>query len=57
MENKIINAVSAICLRIIIEPMIYFSEADVQQLLVEELRKIPLLKKVALYECEEREEL
>jgi len=34
------NAVANVCLRIIKEPLMYFSEADIQQPLVEELRKI-----------------
>ena len=32
--------------RIIKEPLIYFSEADIQQMLVEELRKIKVLSKM-----------
>jgi hypothetical protein len=34
------SAVTNLCLSIIKEPLLYFSEADIQQLLVEELRKI-----------------
>ena len=45
MENSICDAIAKTCLDIIKEPLIYFSEADVQQLLVENLRKIPELKK------------
>ncbi len=39
------NAIANACLRIIKEPLIYFSEADVQQLLVEHLRSIDPLRK------------
>ena len=39
------NAVANVCLRIIKEPLLYFSEADLQILLVEELRKIRRFRK------------
>jgi hypothetical protein len=45
MENNICDAIAKTCVAIIKEPLLYFSEADVQQLLVENLRKIPNLKK------------
>ena len=45
MENNICDAIAKTCVAIIREPLAYFSEADVQQLLVENLRKIPALKK------------
>jgi hypothetical protein len=40
------NAIAETCIKIIQEPLLYFSEADVQQLLTEELRKIKVLKKL-----------
>ena len=43
-KNDIDNAITKICIEIIREPLLYFSEADIQQLLVEELRKIEALK-------------
>jgi len=43
MENNICDAIAKTCVAIIKEPLSYFSEADVQQLLVENLRKIPAL--------------
>ena len=39
-KHDIDRAIVNVCLRIIKEPLLYFSEADVQVLLVEELRKI-----------------
>jgi hypothetical protein len=45
MENSICEAIAKTCVTIIKEPLSYFSEADVQQLLVENLRKIPALHK------------
>ena len=45
MESKTSEAIANTCVAIIKEPLTYFSEADVQQLLVESLRKIPELKK------------
>jgi len=44
-KGHIDKAVENLCLRIIKEPLLYFSEADVQQLLVEELRSIEELGK------------
>ena len=44
-ENSICDAIAGVCVQVIKEPLSYFSEADVQQLLVEHLRKIPELKK------------
>ncbi|MCD4691593.1 MAG: hypothetical protein K8R79_01670, partial [Calditrichales bacterium] len=41
-EKKIVDT----CIKIIKEPLLYFSEADIQQLLTENLRKIKELKKV-----------
>ena len=43
-KDDIDNAIAKTCIEIIQEPLIYFSEADIQQLLVEELRKIEALK-------------
>lgn len=43
-KNDIDNAIAKTCIEIIQEPLLYFSEADIQQLLVEELRKIEALK-------------
>lgn len=39
-KTDINKAVADVCIQIIKEPLIYFSEADIQQLLVERLRKI-----------------
>ena len=39
------DTVANVCLRIIKEPLIYFSEADIQQLLAEELRRLDPLGK------------
>lgn len=44
-KSEIDAAVADTCIQIIKEPLSYFSEADVQQLLVEELRKIKPLGK------------
>jgi hypothetical protein len=44
-KPEIDGAVANVCLDIIKEPLTYFSEADVQQLLVEELRKIKAIGK------------
>ena len=43
-KDDIDNAIAKTCIEIIQEPLLYFSEADIQQLLVEELRKIEALK-------------
>ena len=45
-KNDINNAIADACIEIIQEPLLYFSEADIQQLLAEELRKIKALKKL-----------
>lgn len=39
------RAIAEVCIQIIKEPLCYFSEADIQQLLVEELRKIEAICK------------
>ena len=44
-KNDIDNAIVETCIKIIKEPLLYFSEADIQQLLAEELRKIKAIKK------------
>jgi len=44
-KERIDSAVANVCLRIIKEPLLYFSEADVQVLLVEEVRKIRAINK------------
>lgn len=43
-KNDVDNAIVETCIKIIQEPLLYFSEADIQQLLTEELRKIEVLK-------------
>ncbi len=43
-KDDIDNAITKTCIEIIQEPLLYFSEADVQQLLAEELKKIEALK-------------
>jgi len=43
-KKDIDNAITKTCIEIIKEPLLYFSEADVQQLLAEELKKIEALK-------------
>ncbi len=45
-KDDIDNAIAETCIKIIQEPLLYFSEADVQQLLTEELRKIKVFKKL-----------
>jgi len=45
-EAEINKTITDVCVRIIQEPLIYFSEADIQQLLAEELRKISSLRKI-----------
>jgi len=45
-KDDIENAIADTCIEIIQEPLLYFSEADVQQLLTEELKKIEVLKKL-----------
>jgi len=44
-KDDIDNAIVKTCIEIIQEPLLYFSEADIQQLLTEELKKIEVLKK------------
>jgi hypothetical protein len=44
-KDDIDNAIVETCIKIIQEPLLYFSEADIQQLLTEELKKIGALKK------------
>ncbi len=44
-KENIAKAVADVCILIIKEPLSYFSEADIQQLLVERLRKIAPLRK------------
>jgi hypothetical protein len=44
-KTDIDKAISKVCIQIIKEPLSYFSEADIQQLLVEELRKIKPISK------------
>ena len=46
LKNKIDIAIINVCTNVISEPLITFSEADLQLLLVEELRKIPIIKKL-----------
>ena len=43
-KDDIDNAIVETCIKIIQEPLLYFSEADIQQLLAEELKKIEALK-------------
>ena len=45
-KTEIDQAIAVVCLQVIKEPLIYFSEADIQQLLVEELRKIKPISKL-----------
>lgn len=45
-KDDIENAIADTCIEIIQEPLLYFSEADVQQLLTEKLKKIKALKKL-----------
>jgi hypothetical protein len=44
-KDDIDKAIVDTCIKIIQEPLLYFSEADIQQLLAEELRKIKAIKK------------
>jgi len=46
LKDDIENAIAETCIKIIQEPLLYFSEADVQQLLTEELKKIEALKEL-----------
>jgi len=46
MKDDISKAIADTCIEIIQEPLLYFSEADIQQLLTEELIKIGALKKL-----------
>jgi hypothetical protein len=45
-KDDINNAIAETCIMIIQEPLLYFSEADMQQLLTEKLKKIKALKKL-----------
>ena len=45
LKQDIDEAAADVCIQIIKEPLSYFSEADIQQSLVEGLRKIEPLKK------------
>lgn len=45
-KGDIDKAIVETCTKIIQEPLLYFSEADIQQLLTEELKKIKALKKL-----------
>jgi len=44
-KKDINKAIANVCIRIIKEPLLYFSEADIQVLLVEEIRKIRPINK------------
>ncbi len=44
-KDDIDRAIAKVCIQIIKEPLSYFSEADIQQLLVEELSKIEAISK------------
>jgi hypothetical protein len=44
-KDEIDRAIAKMCIQIIKKPLSYFSEADIQQLLVEELRKIKPISK------------
>ncbi len=44
-KTEIDNAITEVCIQIIKEPLSYFSEADIQRMLVEELRKIKPISK------------
>ena len=44
-ESDIDRVIAEVCIQIIREPLSYFSEADIQQLLVEELRKFEPISK------------
>jgi hypothetical protein len=46
LKNQIERIIANTCVQIIKEPMIYFSEADVQQLFTENLRSIPILNRL-----------
>jgi hypothetical protein len=45
LKKDIDEAVADVCIQIIKEPLVYFSEADIQQLLAEKLRKIKQIGK------------
>jgi len=45
-KNDIDKAIVETCIKIIQEPLLYFSEADIQQLLTERLKKIIALQKL-----------
>ena len=46
MKLQIDDKIAEFCCKIIRNPLLYFSESDLQQLLTEELRKITLLKEL-----------
>ncbi|MFQ5329734.1 MAG: hypothetical protein ACE5D4_07085 [Thermodesulfobacteriota bacterium] len=46
LKSQIEKAIVKTCIQIIKEPLIYFSEADVQQLLAENLRATPVLQRL-----------
>lgn len=45
-KTEVDQAIAMVCIQVIKEPLSYFSEADIQQLLVEELRKIKPISKL-----------
>ena len=45
LQREVENSIADFCTEVVTNPLIYFSESDLQQLLVEELRKINTLKK------------
>ena len=47
-KTEIDEAIITVCTRIIQEPLLYFSEADVQVMLVEALRKIKPIEKLCV---------
>ncbi len=54
-KNDINNAIADTCIEIIQEPLLYFSEADIQQLLVENLKgRIKKLKKISKNKRQEK---
>jgi len=46
LKKEIDSSIANLFIKIIKEPLVYFSEADLQQMLTEELRKIRILKKI-----------
>jgi len=54
-KDDINNAIADTCIEVIREPLIYFSEADIQQLLVENLKeRIKKLKKISKNKRQEK---